>query len=311
MPRHLPSLRRGDKAVGVGDRLRSADNIAGRPASSDKIDTGLTQDALIGSSSLLNTDFNLYQFGMGFDGSPSNLVFDGFEGSDTATCSTIAPATEDSGPMASLTQASGRDEASTPTSPSLTCSPGRATCLCSEILKVYETVEGTLAWAQSKSSTDELMCQKEVLRSCDKWLNQDASHIRSQHAVLMISVLDRLLANILSMANTPDNQKGGDGVPTSPVSPGGLSSDASWQEWPSQEMLMSTMETGNILHADELWMDNEERIHVFKSLLNFRTSRLKALLERLGAIAASNRWQMQTSMVRNLLNRLPKHPDLS
>ncbi|KHN93736.1 uncharacterized protein MAM_08407 [Metarhizium album ARSEF 1941] len=312
--------------------LRSKDVTASPQSGSEKslnIEAGLGRDAIMADSSLLDIDFGLgqpdiaYDAHSAYDGS-GGLFFDDIQASDTSPSSTGASMAADQNPASGRAHAPDSDDKAVPASPISRRSQDvqdRTSCLCSEMLEVYETVEVGLVWAQRTSSvvnpsgplmgptsppllttSDEFMCQQEVLRSCETWLDRDASHIRSQHAVLIISLLDRLLANIMSMAETSGNGKSkrdesdDDAALASPVSPGRPH---------HLPIFASGADRG--LPVDQWKMNEEEKVHVLKSLLNFRALRLKALLERLSVMAASNRWQMQTIMVQHLLDRLPKN----
>ncbi|PVI05739.1 hypothetical protein DM02DRAFT_650412 [Periconia macrospinosa] len=85
------------------------------------------------------------------------------------------------------------------------------TCFCSELLAVFELVKVGQTTGQHHNSTDQLGVaiaeygeslpfEKEALKSCEKWLSQDASQIKSQHAIMIIEILETLLTSILSMA---------------------------------------------------------------------------------------------------------------
>ncbi|KAL5114026.1 hypothetical protein ACEQ8H_008082 [Pleosporales sp. CAS-2024a] len=191
-------------------------------------------------------------------------------------------------------------------------------CLCSTMLEVYEIAELGLARLRRNNSTDvkgfsttsfnqpfgepvdELRWQKEVLKSCEMWLSRDAARIQSQHAMLMVCIFDRLLISIMSISGSPKDKRG-DRFYNSSVASRRLS-DTDGEQWSCQDADYT---------ADESqWKEeDEETLHVMKSLLNFRASRLKGLLERLVAIAASNQWQTQTVMVQDLLERLSKRGD--
>jgi hypothetical protein len=181
-------------------------------------------------------------------------------------------------------------------------------CLCAKMIQVYEIAEIGLAKLRTpgpdytslsgpgRDPLEELWWQKEVLKSCEIWLSRDAAHIQSQHAMLMVSIFDRLLASIVVIAGSTKRGSGGVSVQSS-VSSGRCSSYVDGEEWPSQRCDPA---------LDEVqWReDDEEALHVLKSLLNFRTSRLRLTLKRLVAIAASNQWTTQTAMIQDMLERL-------
>lgn len=270
------------------------------------IETQLAWDAIIASSDLLHTDLNLAPPTAGQETyseyeNSSSLQLDAFQ-----TIEAVDPT------LNNISEA-------TTSRP-----PDHETCLCSRMLEVYETAEVGLAQAQrlrstrsstytrepairsSTNSDEELRCQKDVLKSCEMWLSRDASRLQSKHAMLMASILDRLLTSILMMGEPEPCRKDTDGqVPISPVSPDRSSTYTGGRKRSFQE-IDYTLQTHHWEEDDE----DEERMHVLRSLLNFRASRLKGLLERLGAIAASNQWQMQTSMVHDMLERLNKRGGL-
>lgn len=258
--------------------------------------------------------------------SSDSLFFGGFEATDAGNAYP-EPVIPYSPPAHQQTELSRKDDATTTTGNPLSSisSPSRTNCLCSEMLCIFESIEVCLSQDAQRAINDTvrnrsenmaiplglpsspslgrnemLTCQKEVLRSCEKWLSWDASRIQSQHAVLMVSIFDRLLASIQSIPEASLHETRNVNVNTDPPT------------WYSADN--STGAGGNgsdhSLQADQWNMDDEERIHVLKSLLSLRASRLKVLLERLGAIAASNQWPVQTNMVRDLLDRLAKGRDL-
>lgn len=299
--------------------------IHDKPEKPLDIETRLAWDVIMADSQLLDTDMDLAQSVMGQDaysvyGNSNPLFIDPFQTLDAATpASNIAPEVFTPSSLAHRATASDSSEIAS-ASPKPTSSPGHENCLSSKMLEVYETaIVGLSRTPRTKSidpsacimrpilspppgPNDELTCQKEVLRSCERWLSKDASRIQSQHAMLMVSIFDSLLTSILSMAETSRDGLSGN-APISPVSPSSPSSYAGGRKW-------SIQDANYTFQADQWKDDEEERIHVLKSLLNLRASRIKGLLERLGAIAASNQWQMQTTMVQNLLDRLTKPGDL-
>lgn len=251
-----------------------------------------------------------------------------------ATIAIAAPEAMLQNPLAQRTNIAGSDSMSDATNaPSLTMSPSpsHAGCLSSEMLGVYETVEVCLGWGQRTAATDQFdsssspppgpnelrKCQKEVLQSCDKWLSLDASRIQSQHAVLMISILRTLLQSLLAMAtrHRDGNTSKGAGSAASPRRSMSISNYAGrWeQSLRDSQYAQNPQVTTEADHGIQLegWDANdEESIYVLRSLLNFRASRLRMLLERLWAISASHQWLAQTNMVRQLLERLAEHRDL-
>lgn len=291
---------------------------------------------------MLNMDLDLFaQYSPALDpysmhGSSSGLFLDAFEHTDRATgtstansIATAATAVEETA-VATLSGSLLKGPVPTP-------GTGHADCLCSEMLEVYETVELGLLWAPnpgsmsdqsacmlraspppSPTNNDEgLNCQKEVLRSIEKWLGPDASLIQSRHAVLMVSILHKLLASILSTVQALKDEDYGN-MPESPMPQGMYPgyTNAYGRDWRCQnrrdtnDPLVAIVEAKGSHKAGGWKIDDEERLHVLRGLLNFRISRLKTLSERLGAIAASNRWQKQASMVQQLLDQLPKQCDL-
>ncbi|KAI0889379.1 uncharacterized protein GGS22DRAFT_153752 [Annulohypoxylon maeteangense] len=331
VPKRLPRLRRVAKDA-EGDVLSLGDDIATPPGGleqSSDVEITPAWDSIIIDPDLLGIDFDLTPSDTTRDKqsaytNSSSLFFDGFQASDDTTVTTTTPISTNQSPLMHVANRLSTDDIAFPLNPSPIPSPNHSHSLCLEMLHVFEVVEIRLTWTHHtisnpstctvnprtpplSTSNDEFICQKEVLSSCDKWLNQDASYIQSRHAVLMISIMDRLLASILLMAEIPEGRKGVDTQATT-ISPDRSFSYESRQ--PSRDQLVSSVEAGHSLQPDHQSMNDEERIHVFKSLLNFRASRLRGLLEGLRAITALNRWQMQTNMVQHLLDRLSKHCDL-
>lgn len=191
------------------------------------------------------------------------------------------------------------------------------TCFCSELLKVFETVQLGQTPGQPDQSkyrpgvainsaitsldgyNESLPFQKEVLKSCEKWLSQDASRIQSQHAMLIIEILEKLLTSIVSMTEASVHPNGGN-IPSTPISPGKPTTSEKRRKRSAQDM----QETGCLSQTKQWRLDDEERLHVLRSVLDFRVSRLKGLMERLAAITASNQWETHEVMMQNLLKRL-------
>lgn len=245
--------------------------------------------------------------------------------------------------------------------------------LSSEMLNMFETVEVCLAWGLQKSSStgsnnsgkmtsllsplfptslpsETLSCQKEVLRTCDKWLSLDAHLLQARHAVMMVSIFDTLFSSLESMANASSSSSQHDDVSHSLNKGGGIEA----QRWkhirngsvspPAQRdnnnrpckarnsalayMAGGTTDWSTLVHdafeaelgsplrqqasTSQLWnpQDDGEGAHVLRSILNFRAAQIKRLLERLWTIAMSSQWQAQTYMVRRLLDRVYRRRDL-
>jgi len=197
------------------------------------------------------------------------------------------------------------------------------TCLCSELLKVFEIVQLGQNAAQAKDIRNHLgnaiqsrrgslggyredfPFQKEALKSCEKWLSQDASRIKSQHAMLIIEILEKLLRSILSMAESSLYVERGS-APPSPISSGNSTTSTKKRIRSAQ----GTRDTAYSHQTEHLRLDDEERAHVLKSVFVFRASRLKGVMERMAAITASNQWRTQELMVKDLLRRINTRDDL-
>ncbi|KAK7923658.1 hypothetical protein PG985_007729 [Apiospora marii] len=234
---------------------------------------------------------------------------------------TVAPSAN---PTDSL---SGEGTTSTSTNPSSPrqysgSSPSAsADWLSSEMLETFETVEVCLAWGLHKSNNtnskatsllnplfptslpnETLSCQKEALRTCEKWLSLDAHLIRARHVVLMVSIFRTILSSLDSMANALSSS------PHDDWSPGAHDSSAfEAAEHDSPSRRPSRTSNNNLWDPHQ---DDGEGAHVLKSILNFRAAQVKRLLERLWTIAVSNQWQVQAYMVRQLLDRACRRRDL-
>lgn len=51
-------------------------------------------------------------------------------------------------------------------------------------------------------------------------------------------------------------------------------------------------------------IDDEDKLHVLKSLLGARTARLRDLVDRIAIVATANRWLAHSNMIRDLLQRM-------
>ncbi|KAI9148471.1 hypothetical protein HJFPF1_12303 [Paramyrothecium foliicola] len=208
---------------------------------------------------------------------------------------------------------------------SVVSSSSRSNCLCSEMLDVYEAVEVRIGWARHIDSfktslanasnpgtpppvpfKDQYVCQRTALNCFEKWLNQDAPHIQSKHVVLMVSIADRLLTSIFSTARLLEAWSDGEdeGLPRIPLFE--PSHCGRRHKQPPHNILTSGVRPNHNFQMEEGDMSDEERVHIQKSLLHFRVSRVKIILERLDAISVSNRWQVQVEMVQHLSERLLK-----
>ncbi|KAI0171062.1 hypothetical protein BJ166DRAFT_210938 [Pestalotiopsis sp. NC0098] len=303
-------------------------------------ETHSTSDASMAGTDLLDTNLDFSRHldesdMLSMDDNPSLGLFNVFQGTDFGRDSRAVlaeAARRDSVAQRSDMSGSGDDMSATavPMMPPLSSPRSirhtECDCLGSELLSVYETVEERLTWPRRVAANNSspvspismasfpeaqptLLTQKEILKSCEKWLSRDASRIQSRHVILMVSIFDGLLASIIWMLN---NQKGGSAMdvpgsdPASYIPP----SLSGYHDGPSaghpchvRDLLSLTMGSEQ---SPQNPGDDEENVYMLRSLLNFRVSRLKGLLERLWAISASSRWLVQAQMVKSLLDRLAR-----
>ncbi|KAH8161796.1 hypothetical protein CIB48_g6445 [Xylaria polymorpha] len=206
-----------------------------------------------------------------------------------------------------------------------------------DMLQAFEAVEVCLVWTPRTSTTtnaaplllgiDEMLtCQKEVLESCRARLQCKACRLRSQDAVILMNICEKLLSSILRVKAVVDNQRNQD-LAQSPSCPrissflNSMTSSYSLVEqvmFPKQDSRhLQRGDTGrsrlNSLDSQTLdlglgeWrVDDEDKLHVLGSLLSIRMMKLKHVVQELEEAVMSNRWLVHATMVRDLSGYISK-----
>ena len=186
-------------------------------------------------------------------------------------------------------------------------------CSSSTMLRTYDSVEICLVWgprdpsgAMSLGADERLQCQKEALSNCESWLGCDTCSLQPEQALLIISICNKVLASIIDLKEWLLEQARQDSE-----SSARSAASAGASRWTSPPCASQPRGGGvdgrgrpSNFDVPKWKMDDEDRLHVLKILVDSRVARLKVLTHRLEEIAASNRWQVHRSMIRDTKQRL-------
>lgn len=186
-----------------------------------------------------------------------------------------------------------------------TASARREGCSCSKMVCAYEMAEVYLVWgprnhagAMSIEMDDMLRCQKTVLASCEAVLSCDLCSLQSEQVMLMISICNKLLASFVQMSADPPS------IATPP-------SVNSKQDLIRPISPRSSLKSKGLNFTVSEWkIDDEDKKQVLRTLLRSRAARLNDLMDRLGAVARTNRWLVHSSLIRDLLECFTEHQSI-
>jgi len=219
--------------------------------------------------------------------------------------------------------------------PSDTMINGSSRCPCAEIMRIYEKAEIYLVWSlRGRSATislgpDELLqCQKEVLSSCESILNCDKCSLQPEQAMMIISIFEKVRASIIEMSGMsilPDLED--DGRETRYVDNNSFSRQRrdTFPEFTKSTSLDDHGNYGNgggeivssarggykrkslLFNSGDWNVDNEDKMHMLKCLINVRATRLIELSNRLDKVALENNWLVHRSILKDLSERFVQH----
>lgn len=185
-----------------------------------------------------------------------------------------------------------------------------------------------------------LQCQKQVLAKCESILDCDTCSLQPEQAILIISILNKVRVSIRKMScasflpsdldmDKDDSsvlykqQKGSISSSSSSRSlsrqrqesfsrgstrfTGGsasLSDDKDPKQGEAFSSITNTVAKTNpssaIFEPGSWAVDNEDKVHMFKCLLNVRVAKLNELLNRLAKVSQVNNWLVHWSILKDL-----------